>query len=72
MVLYFAFKDWHHVCEVYKPNDDQWALQTKAILDRVRLALTDKAQYYQKVIQPSAQYLGEKLRVEKWVVCNST
>ncbi|XXG55807.1 hypothetical protein AAC387_Pa03g3394 [Persea americana] len=66
--IIYCTKDWHRVCEVYKPNDDQWALQTKAILDRVRLALTDKAQYYEKVIQPSAQYLGEKLRVEKWAI----
>ncbi|KAF8404738.1 hypothetical protein HHK36_009627 [Tetracentron sinense] len=61
-------KDWYRICESYKPNDEQWALQTKAVLDRTRMALADKSQYYQKMIQPSAQYLGDLLGVEKWAV----
>ncbi|OVA15252.1 Pyruvate phosphate dikinase [Macleaya cordata] len=66
--LIYCTKDWYRVCESYKPNDEQWALQAKAVIDRVRLALTDKAQYYQEMIQPSAQYLGNLLRVEKWAI----
>lgn len=61
-------KDWYRVSESYKPNDGHWALQTKAVLDRIRLALFDKSQYYQEMIQPSAQYLGGLLSVEKWAV----
>lgn len=66
--IVYSTKDWYRVCELYKSQDDHWALQTKAIVDRVRLALSDKALYYQKTIQPSAQYLGELLRVEKWAI----
>ncbi|XP_077218318.1 phosphoglucan, water dikinase isoform X2 [Tasmannia lanceolata] len=66
-IIYCA-KDWYRTCELFKSNDDQWALQTKAVLDRIRMALTDKAQYYQKMVQPSAQYLGELLCVEKGAI----
>ncbi|XP_043712180.1 alpha-glucan water dikinase 2 isoform X2 [Telopea speciosissima] len=64
----YCTKDWYCVCESYKPNNVQWALQTKAVLDRIRLVLTDRAQHYQKMIQPSAQYLGHLLGVEKWAI----
>ncbi|KAI3950212.1 hypothetical protein MKW92_044526 [Papaver armeniacum] len=66
--LIFCTKDWYRICESYKPNDDQWALQAKSVIDRVRLSLTDKAQYYYDMIQPSAEYLGKLLRVEKWAI----
>ncbi|XP_058080446.1 alpha-glucan water dikinase 2-like isoform X2 [Magnolia sinica] len=66
--LICCMKDWYRVCELYRPNDDRWALQAKAVLDRVRLALTDKAHYYHKMIQPSAQYLGQLLGVQKWAI----
>ncbi|KAI3992894.1 hypothetical protein MKX01_034244 [Papaver californicum] len=66
--LIFCTKDWYRICESYKPIDDQWALQAKSVIDRVRLSLTDKAQYYYDMIQPSAEYLGKLLRVEKWAI----
>lgn len=62
-------KDWYRACESYKPNDGQWALQAKAILDRLQLVLADRSQNYQKKIQPSVQYLGHLLGIEKWLVC---
>lgn len=65
----FFFKDWYRVCNLFKPNDQQWSLQTKAVLDRMQLALADKAQYYLKMIQPTAEYLGKLLRVETCAVC---
>jgi hypothetical protein len=64
-------KDWYRVCELYT-NDGQWALQTKAVLDRLQLVLSERSQYYQKKIQPSAEYLGNLLGVEKWAVCYPT
>lgn len=64
-------QDWYHVCEMYKPNDGQWALKTKAILERLQIVLADRSDYYQKIIQPSAQYLGNLLGVGKWAVCSS-
>ena len=64
-------QDWYCVCETYKPNDGQWALKTKAILERLQIVLADRSDYYQKTIQPSAQYLGNLLGVGKWAVCSS-
>lgn len=66
--LIYSTKDWYRICESYQPNGGQWALQTKAVLDRIRLALGDRSQYYHKTIQPSVQYLGGLLSVERWVI----
>ncbi|CAN6584231.1 unnamed protein product [Malus baccata var. baccata] len=63
--LIYCTKDWYRTCELYKPNDGQWALQTKAILDRLQLVLAERSQCYQKKIQPSAKYLGNLLGVQK-------
>lgn len=52
-----------------KSNDTHWALYAKSVLDRTRLALTNKAESYQKILQPSAEYLGSLLGVESWAVC---
>ncbi|XP_064981720.1 alpha-glucan water dikinase 2 isoform X6 [Musa acuminata AAA Group] len=65
-------EDWYRVCNLFKPNDQQWSLQTKAVLDRMQLALADKAQYYLKMIQPTAEYLGKLLRVETCAVASFT
>ncbi|KAI9097467.1 hypothetical protein K1719_025238 [Acacia pycnantha] len=62
----YCTKDWYRVCESFKSGDSQWALQTKAILDRLQLVLAERSQHYQKSIQPSAQYLGKLLGVPKW------
>ncbi|KAL8154795.1 hypothetical protein AgCh_000234 [Apium graveolens] len=66
--LIYCTKDLYRVCESYKPSDANWALQTKAVVDRIRLALADKAEFYQKKIQPSVQYLGPLLYVEKGAI----
>ncbi|KAK7858548.1 alpha-glucan water dikinase 2, partial [Quercus suber] len=63
----YCTKDWYRVCELYT-NDGQWALQTKAVLDRLQLVLSERSQNYQKKIQPSAEYLGNMLGVEKWAI----
>ncbi|WOL20108.1 alpha-glucan water dikinase 2 isoform X2 [Canna indica] len=68
--LIYITKDWYRVCDTFKPNDQQWPLQAKAVLDRLQLSLADKAQYYLKLIQPSAKYLGKLLRVETTTVAS--
>ncbi|PRQ20992.1 putative alpha-glucan, water dikinase [Rosa chinensis] len=60
--------DWYRISELYKPNHGQWALQSKAILDRLQLVLADRSQCYQRKIQPSAKYLGNLLGVQRSVV----
>ncbi|CAK7347288.1 unnamed protein product [Dovyalis caffra] len=55
------------ICESYKPIDGLWALQAKAGLDRLQLVLADRSQIYHDKIQPSVQYLGNLLGIEKWV-----
>lgn len=70
--LIYITKDWYRSCDSCKPHDQQWALHTKAVLDRIQLTLAEKAQYYLKMIQPSAEYLGKLLRVESWAVVSFT
>ncbi|ESQ54882.1 hypothetical protein EUTSA_v10024230mg [Eutrema salsugineum] len=63
--IIFCTKDWYRVSETYRAPDVQWALQTKAVLDRLQLVLADRCQHYLRLIQPSARYLGQLLRVDK-------
>eukprot|EP00271_Cylindrocystis_brebissonii_P010276 TRINITY_DN26421_c0_g1_i1.p1 TRINITY_DN26421_c0_g1~~TRINITY_DN26421_c0_g1_i1.p1 ORF type:complete len:1482 (-),score=381.52 TRINITY_DN26421_c0_g1_i1:676-5121(-) len=66
--LVYCLKDWLTVIDACKRGEDQWALRAKAVLDRTRLALADKAEHYHKILQPSAEYLGAKLNVEEWAI----
>ncbi|KAH9319028.1 hypothetical protein KI387_020797, partial [Taxus chinensis] len=66
--LVYCLKDWYHTLHLCNSKADQWALYAKAVLDRTRLALTEKAEHYQKVLQPSAEYLGGVLGVEQWAI----
>ncbi|XP_057856016.1 alpha-glucan water dikinase, chloroplastic isoform X2 [Cryptomeria japonica] len=66
--LIYCIKDWYHTLHLCKSKADQWALYAKAVLDRTRLALTEKAEHYQKILQPSAEYLGGLLGVEQWAI----
>jgi alpha-glucan,water dikinase len=54
-----------------KQKDDQWALYAKAFLDRIRLALASKGEQYHNMMQPSAEYLGSLLSIDKWAVSTS-
>eukprot|EP00262_Sarcandra_glabra_P002083 TRINITY_DN1233_c0_g2_i1.p1 TRINITY_DN1233_c0_g2~~TRINITY_DN1233_c0_g2_i1.p1 ORF type:complete len:1456 (+),score=336.06 TRINITY_DN1233_c0_g2_i1:107-4474(+) len=66
--LIYCLKGWSHAIHMSKTKDAHWALYAKSILDRTRLALASKAEHYQQVLQPSADYLGSLLGVEKWAV----
>lgn len=52
-------------------GDNNWALYAKSVLDRTRLALTSKAEWYHRLLQPSAEYLGAQLGVDEWAVCEN-
>eukprot|EP00249_Psilotum_nudum_P023740 c28967_g1_i1 orf=621-4901(-) len=66
--LVYCLKDWHSILEANKFGGEQWALRAKAVLDRTRLALADRAEHFHEVLQPSAVYLGGLLGVEQWAV----
>ncbi|XWS25405.1 hypothetical protein CRYUN_Cryun27aG0065400 [Craigia yunnanensis] len=66
--IIYCTKDWYHAPESYKPIDAQWALRTKAILDRLQIVLSDRSLNYQNNIQPSAEYLGKLLGIKKTTI----
>ncbi|KAK7386775.1 hypothetical protein VNO78_27111 [Psophocarpus tetragonolobus] len=66
--LIYCLKGWDLALSMCKSKDSQWALYAKSVLDRTRLALTNKANLYQEILQPSAEYLGSLLGVDRWAV----
>ncbi|KAK9675652.1 hypothetical protein RND81_11G021500 [Saponaria officinalis] len=66
--LIYCIKGWDRALEMFRSKNDSWALYAKSVLDRTRLALATKAETYQRVLQPSAEYLGSLLGVEEWAV----
>ncbi|KAG4921379.1 hypothetical protein JHK86_050192 [Glycine max] len=67
-VLVLNYSGWDVALSMCKIKDTHWALYAKSVLDRTRLALTNKAHLYQEILQPSAEYLGSLLGVDKWAV----
>lgn len=51
-----------------RDKNDDWALYAKSVLDRTHLALANIAEGYQKLLQPSADYLGSLLGIEEKAV----
>ncbi|KMS97340.1 hypothetical protein BVRB_6g155850 isoform B [Beta vulgaris subsp. vulgaris] len=66
--LLYCIKGWNHALDMLKSKDGDWALYAKSVLDRTRLALASKGEFYQQVLQPSADYLGSLLGVDQWAV----
>ncbi|XP_047318795.1 alpha-glucan water dikinase, chloroplastic [Impatiens glandulifera] len=64
----YCFKGWNHALNMLKSGDSHWALYAKSVLDRTRLALASKAEWYHHLLQPSAEYLGSQLGVDKWAI----
>jgi len=62
-------QEWKHALSMSNSKSDHWALYSKSVLDRTRLALASKAEWYHQVLQPSAEYLGSLLGVDQWAVC---
>ncbi|PNT14688.1 hypothetical protein POPTR_010G044100v4 [Populus trichocarpa] len=66
--LIYCVKEWKHALSMSNSKSDHWALYSKSVLDRTRLALASKAEWYHQVLQPSAEYLGSLLGVDQWAV----
>ncbi|KAE8716168.1 Alpha-glucan water dikinase [Hibiscus syriacus] len=66
--LIYCLKGWQHAISMCRSQSGHWALYTKSVLDRTRLALTSKAEWYQCILQPSAEYLGTLLGVDPWAI----
>ncbi|KAJ6988923.1 alpha-glucan water dikinase [Populus alba x Populus x berolinensis] len=66
--LIYCLKGWKHALSMSNSKSDHWALFSKSVLDRTRLALASKAEWYQNVLQPSAEYLGSLLGVDQWAL----
>ncbi|CAI0405203.1 unnamed protein product, partial [Linum tenue] len=66
--LIYCLKGWNHAMNMCNSKSSNWALYAKSILDRTRLSLTEKAEWYQQLLQPSAEYLGSLLGVDQWAV----
>lgn len=66
--LVYCLKGWKHALDMFRKKDEDWALYAKSILDRTRLSLASKAELYQQILQPSADYLGSLLGVDQWAV----
>ncbi|KAJ6721894.1 hypothetical protein OIU85_024934 [Salix viminalis] len=63
--LVYCLKEWKHALSMSNSKSHHWALYSKSVLDRTRLALASKAEWYQQVLQPSAEYLGSLLGVDQ-------
>ncbi|RQO94912.1 hypothetical protein POPTR_008G188150v4 [Populus trichocarpa] len=66
--LIYCLKGWKLALSMSNSKSDHWALFSKSVLDRTRLALACKAEWYQNVLQPSAEYLGSLLGVDQWAL----
>ncbi|KAL8157061.1 alpha-glucan water dikinase, chloroplastic isoform X2 [Apium graveolens] len=66
--LIYCLKGWNQAIKMLTSGDNNWALYAKSVLDRTRLALTSKAEWYHRLLQPSAEYLGAQLGVDEWAV----
>ncbi|XVE92371.1 hypothetical protein REPUB_Repub01dG0091600 [Reevesia pubescens] len=66
--LVYSLKGWHHAICMCRSQSAHWALYAKSVLDRTRLALASKAEWYQCILQPSAEYLGSLLGVDQWAI----
>ncbi|XP_010553614.1 PREDICTED: alpha-glucan water dikinase, chloroplastic [Tarenaya hassleriana] len=66
--LIYCLKGWQFAINMFKGKKESWALYAKSVLDRTRLALASKGEWYHQVLQPSAEYLGSHLGVDQWAV----
>ncbi|KAK3416768.1 hypothetical protein EUGRSUZ_H02531 [Eucalyptus grandis] len=66
--LIYCLKGWNDAMSMLKTGSNSWALYAKSVLDRTRLALTNMAEWFQQVLQPSAEYLGSSLGVDRWAI----
>ncbi|MEA1866832.1 MAG: PEP/pyruvate-binding domain-containing protein [Thermodesulfobacteriota bacterium] len=58
---------WEHVKKMPYAGKD-WALQSRAVLDRLSRALGTAIDRYYQVLQPKAEFLGRAFHAESWAV----
>ncbi|KAL6983727.1 alpha-glucan, water dikinase [Sarracenia purpurea var. burkii] len=66
--LIYCLKGWNQGLSMLRNRDSHWALYAKSVLDRSRLSLASKAEWYHHLLQPSAEYLGSRLGVDQQAV----
>ncbi|KAL4574024.1 hypothetical protein LXL04_020846 [Taraxacum kok-saghyz] len=66
--LIYCLKGWNQALGMLETGDGSWALFAKSVLDRTRLALATKGEFYHQILQPSAEYLGARLGLDQWAV----
>nr|GEX73905.1 alpha-glucan water dikinase 1, chloroplastic-like isoform X2 [Tanacetum cinerariifolium] len=64
--LIYCLKGWNQALIMLETGDGSWALFAKSVLDRTRLALASKGEFYNQILQPSAEYLGARLNLDQW------
>ncbi|MEA3385532.1 MAG: PEP/pyruvate-binding domain-containing protein [Thermodesulfobacteriota bacterium] len=65
--LTYCLHQWKHIRRMPHSGKD-WALQSRAVLDRLTRALGAAIDHYYRVLQPKAEFLGEAFRAESWVI----
>ena len=65
--LRICLKEWQNVLEAARRQGD-WALQAKAVCDRLQNSLGEISQRYIDALQPTAQSMGNKLGVDGHVL----
>nr|XP_043613595.1 alpha-glucan water dikinase, chloroplastic-like [Erigeron canadensis]XP_043613596.1 alpha-glucan water dikinase, chloroplastic-like [Erigeron canadensis]XP_043613597.1 alpha-glucan water dikinase, chloroplastic-like [Erigeron canadensis] len=66
--LIYCLKGWNQALSMLETRDGNWALFAKSVLDRTRLALASKGEFYHHILQPSAEYLGARLNLDQRAV----
>ncbi|KAI7734917.1 hypothetical protein M8C21_025746 [Ambrosia artemisiifolia] len=66
--LIYCWKGWNRALAMAKNGENDWALFSKSVLDRTRLALASKGELYHQLLQPSAEYLGALLGLDQSAV----
>ncbi len=70
-VLPILHRHWNRLIACPGRNE-QWALQARAILDRVTYVISEFARDYQEMIQPKALFLGRNLLVAEYILATFT
>eukprot|EP00898_Chlorokybus_atmophyticus_P006193 jgi/Chlat1/6575/Chrsp45S05941 len=65
--LVLSLLDWKKIQSSY-PNDHDWPLRAKAVVDRLRYVLSLQADESSELLQPPATIMGRAFGVETWAV----
>lgn len=65
--LTYCLHQWEHVSRMTH-SGKEWALQSRAVLDRLARALGAVIDHYYQVLQPKAEFLGGAFHADSWTV----